>query len=100
MSLLELQADQQPLEVQNLIARMKEIAEKLVTQTPGLPEALAHIHKNLMMHEELVELMDDDEIALLHAAHEKHKQFKLVQNEVKATKKTTKKLTNDDLNNL
>lgn len=99
MSIKDLEASQKPLEVQLLKARFQEMAQKLVDGTPGIVDAMIDIHKNLQQHEELILLLDDDDIHTLHQAHEKHKQFAMIQKEVK---KTTgrKKLTNDDLNNL
>jgi len=99
MSILDLQAEQQPLEVQALHARMSQVQEQLLAQTPQLPDALVAIHKMLIEHEELVHLLDDDDIQKLHKAHEIHKQFHLVNKEVKKVGKN-KKLSNDDLNNI
>lgn len=98
MSIKELEASQKPLEVQQLQARFREIEAKLLDGTPGIVDAMVDIHKNLLAHEELVLLLDDDDIARLHQAHEKYKQFVLVNKEVK--KKGTKKLTDNDLANL
>lgn len=99
MSIKDLEETQQPLEVQQLKAQFQIIAQKLVDGTPGIIEAMIDIHKNLQTHEELVNLLDDDDIQMLHKSHEKHKQFVLVAiNEKQA--KTKKKLTSDDLNNL
>jgi hypothetical protein len=100
MSILELQAEQQPLEIQQLQAQFKIIAQKLIDQTPGIVDAMIDIHKNLQMHEELVSLLDDNDIQMLHKAHEKHKQFVLIQVQEKAIKGGKKKLTSDDLSNL
>lgn len=99
MSIRELEASQKPLNIQLLKAKFQEIEQKLKDGTPGIVDAMVEIHKNLQQFEELVLLLSDDDIALLHQAHEKHKQFVLVQKEVKNTTKR-KKLTNDDLNNL
>lgn len=98
MSIKDLQVNQQPLNVQQLQVRFNDVATKLIDGTPGLPEALVDIHKNLMQNEHLVHLLDDDDIAVLHKAHEKYKQFILVQKEVKKSK--SKKLSNDDLSKL
>ncbi len=100
MSIRELEVSQQPIEVQKLKARMKEIEQRMIDGTPGIVDAMIDIHKNLQEHEELVLLMNDDDIALLHKAHEKHKQFILVQKETKKVGKGGKKLSNDDLLNL
>jgi hypothetical protein len=102
MSIADLQTDQQPLEVQQLQAQFNTIAKALVEQTPGLPEALAQLHMHTQMHEELVHLLDDDDIAILHKAFEKFKQFSLVQKEVKAQegRGRKKKLSENDLANL
>lgn len=87
MSIRDLEVSQKPLEVQMLRARMIEIQQKMIDGTPGIVEAMIDIHKNLLQHEELVLLMDDDDIKLLHQAHEKHKQFAMIQKEVKKSKK-------------
>lgn len=100
MSIRDLQINQQPLEVQQLHAHFKIIEQKLIDGTPGIVEAMIEIHKNTQMHEELVNLLDDDDIALLHKAHEKHKQFVLVNKEVKASTTNRKKLKAGDLDNL
>jgi hypothetical protein len=101
MSIKELEVGQQPLEVQSLKARMIEIEKKLIDGTPGIVDAMVDIHKNLLDHEELILLLDDNDIAMLHKAHEKHKQFVLVQKEVKAVGKGgKKKLSDNDLANL
>lgn len=99
MSIKELEVSQKPLEVQNLKARMIEIETKLIDGTPGIVDAMVDIHKNLLQHEELVHFLTDDDIATLHRAHEKHKQFHLVQAEVKKPS-TKKKLSDSDLKNL
>jgi len=100
MSIRELQTDQQPLEVQQLKARMLQIQDQLILKTPDLPVALADIHKNLLQHEELVHLLDDDDIALLHRTHELHKQYALIQKEAKTVSGRRKKLNDNDLANL
>lgn len=100
MSILDLQDEQSPIEIQQLKSRMYQVQQSLLSDTPGLPEALAEIHKNLLQHEELVHLLDDDDIARIHQGFEKFKQFTLVQKEVKANNKPKKKLSNDDLANL
>lgn len=100
MSILDLQAEQQPLEVQQLKARFQEVVKKLEDGTPGMMDAMIDIHKNLQTHEELVHLLDDDDIRKLHLAHEKHKGFVLVQQAAKSVKGGKKKLTSDDLGNL
>lgn len=101
MSIKELEEAQQPPNVQRLIARMIQIEEQLVDKTPLLHEALADIHKNLAMHEELVHLLSDDDIHNLHAAHEIHKQYKLIQQEEKKVSgKGRKRVSDEDLNNL
>lgn len=99
MSIRDLEVQQQPLEIQQLHAQFKIIEQKLQDNTPGIVDAMIDIHKNLQTHEELVSLLDDDDIAMLHKAHEKHKQVVLVQ---QAQKKSNgkKKLSSDDLNNL
>lgn len=99
MSILDLQMEQQPMEVQALRARMEQVAAELVVGTPQLPDALVAIHKMLLEHEELVHILDDDDIQKLHKAHETHKQFHLVNREVKKVGKG-KKLSNSDLDNL
>lgn len=101
MSILELQEDQQPPEMQRLIARMHQIQENLTVQTSLLHEALADIHKNLAQHEELTNFLSDDDIAKLHKAFEIHKQFALIQKEEKKVSgKGRKKLSDKDLSNL
>lgn len=99
MSIKELEVSQKPLEVQNLKARMIEIETKLIDGTPGIVEAMIDVHKNLQQHEELVLFLGDDDIHTLHMAHEKHKQFRLVQIEVKKPS-SKKKLSDGDLKNL
>jgi hypothetical protein len=100
MSIKDLEISQQPLEVQILKVRMVEIEQKLLDGTPGIVDAMIDIHKNLQEHEELVLLLTDDDIAMLHKAHEKHKQFALVQKETKKVGKGGKKLSDNDLANL
>lgn len=102
MSILELQTEQQPLEVQQLQAQFKLIAQKLVDGTPGLVDAMIEIHKITQTHEDLIALLSDDDIANLHKSHEKHKQFTLIQKNIKATTGAgkKKKLTEGDLGNL
>lgn len=99
MSIAELQLDQQPLEVQQLAEQFKKIEQELIKKTPGLPEALITIHKMLQDHEELTNILGDEEIAQLHKAHEAYKQVALVVKEVKGLKKN-KKVTDEDLKNL
>lgn len=99
MSILDLQLNQHPPEVAVLKERMQEIVNALLGQTPLLPTALVDIHKNLLLHEELVHLLDDDDIMHLHKAHEIHKQYVLVQKEAKKSSKS-KKVTENDLANL
>lgn len=94
MSIRELEVAQKSLEIQNLKARMLEIQQKLIDQTPGIIDAMVDIHKNLMMHEELIILMSDEDIALLHQAHEKHKQFTLVNKEIKKVGRSNSNLKN------
>jgi len=100
MSIRELQVDQSPIEVQQLKARMLQIQDQLVLKTPELPIALADIHKNLLQHEELIHLLDDDDIRLLHQTHELHKQFAMIQKEAKSVSGRRKKLNDNDLANL
>jgi len=100
MSIRELEVSQKPLEVQQLKARMLEIQQKLIDETPGIIDACIDIHRNLQEHEELVNFLSDDDIQILHKAHEKHKQFHLVQKETKKVGKGGKKLTENDLKNL
>lgn len=101
MSIRDLQIDQQPIEVQILKTRFQQIEKELIETTPLLPVALVDIHKNLLQHEELVHLLDDDDLQILHQAHEKHKHFALIAKEVKVVKAgARKKLTEKDLGNL
>ena len=90
MSILDLQMEQQPLEVKALRARMEQVQAELIAETPALPDALVAIHKMLLEHEELVNMLDDDDIQKLHKAHEHHKQFHLVNAEVKKVGKNKK----------
>lgn len=99
MSIADLQADQQPLEVKQLAAQFKLIEQELIKKTPGLPEALITIHKMLQEHEELTNILDDDDIAALHKSHEAYKQVALIVREVKGLKKN-KKISEEDLKNL
>lgn len=99
MSIAELQSTQQPLEIQQLAQQFKIIEQELIKRTPGLPDALVAIHKMLQQHEELANILDDDDIAKLHKAHEAYKQVALLQREVKSLKKT-KKVSDTDLLNL
>lgn len=99
MSILDLQAEQEPIEVQTLKARFQDLVKDLETKTPGLSDALIFIHKHLQLHEELVHHFDDDDIAKLHKAHETYKQFAMIQKEVKKVGKS-KKLTENDFANL
>lgn len=100
MSIRDLEASQHPLETQQLVAQFRIVEQKLKDQTPGIVEAMIDIHKNLLSHEELVAFLTDEDLQMLHKAHEKHKQFVLIQVTTKQTKKAGKKLNNDDLNNL
>jgi len=99
MSIADLQADQQPLEVQQLAAQFKLIEQELIKKTPGLPDALVTIHRMLQEHEELTNILDDDDIAKLHKAHENYKQVALIVREAKGLKKN-KKVSEEDLKNL
>jgi hypothetical protein len=99
MSIRELEVAQQPLEVQRLKARMIEIEKRLIDGQPGIVDAMIDIHKNILEHEELALMLSDDDIMMLHKAHEKHKQVVLIQKETKKLSKN-KKLTDDDLKNL
>lgn len=90
MSIKDLEASQKPIEVQQLQARFKEIEHRLIDGSPGIVEAMVDIHRITHEHEELVLLFDDDDIAKLHSAHEKHKQFTLFNKELKAQAKNSK----------
>lgn len=100
MSLLTLETSQKPLELQQLQARFKEVAQKLLDGTPGMIEAMIEIHKNLQEHEALVEFFSDEDIAILHRAFEKYKGVVLVQKEEKKVSGRKKKLSDNDLANL
>lgn len=99
MSIRLLETLQKPMEVQMLKARMLEIERKLIDGTPGIVDAMIDVHKMTQQHEELVLLMSDEDIQLLHKAFEKHKGFVLVAKQAKEIKKN-KKLTDKDLANL
>lgn len=99
MSIAELQSSQQPLEIQALIQQFKIIEQELIKKTPGLPEALVTIHRMLQEHEELTNILGDEDIALLHKSHEAYKQVALIVKEVKSLKKN-KKISDEDLKNL
>jgi len=96
MSIAELQAEQQPLEVQQLIQQFKLIEQELIKKTPGLSDALSTIHKMLQEHEELTNILGDEDIANLHKAHEAYKQVALLQKETKKLK-GNKKVSDEDL---
>lgn len=100
MSILDLQVDQHPIEVQKLKAKMEVIQAALLAGTPGLSDALKDIHQNLQQHEDLTYLFDDNDMALVHKAFEKHKQVKLIQEAVEKPKRQSKKLTESDLKSL
>ena len=100
MSIAELQSQQQPLEVQQLIQQFKIIEQELVKKTPGLPDALVTIHKMLQEHEELTNILGDEDITNLHKAHEAYKQVALLHREEKKIKKSNKKLSDQELSNL
>lgn len=100
MSIKDLEVSQKPMEIQMLKARMIEIQNKLIDGTPGIIDAMIDIHKNLLQHEELVLLLDDDDIHNLHLAHEKHKQIHMIQKAEKAMSGRKKKLNDNDLANL
>lgn len=103
MSIKDLESSQQPMEVQLLKARFLQIQDQLLQKTPELPTILFDIHKNLLEHEEMVHLLDDEDIHALHSAFEIHKQQALLQKEIdKAAKggKGKKKLSSSDLDNL
>lgn len=100
MSIKDLEVSQQPLNIQTLRAKFLEVEQGLLQDTPGLVDAMIFIHKNLLEHEELVLLFDDNDIRTLHLAHEKHKQVHLIQKETKKLGKSRKKLSDTDLNNL
>lgn len=99
MSIADLQSAQQPLEVQQLAIQFKLIEQELIKKTPGLPEALVIIHKMLQEHEELSNILDDDDISNLHKAHEAYKQVAMIHKEEKKIKKN-KKVSDQDLLNL
>jgi len=96
MSIAELQLTQQPLEVQQIAQQFKLIEQELVKKTPGLPDALITIHKMLQEHEELTNILGDEDIAMLHKAFELHKQVALIQKETKKLK-GNKKVSDEDL---
>lgn len=96
MSIKELQLEQQPIEVKQIHARFTQVEQALVTEFPGLPEALADIHKQLQSHEELIHIFSDEDIAVLHQAFEKYKQVSIVTKSIKKSS-SKKKLSNDDL---
>ena len=101
MSIADLQSQQNEPVVQQFVEKFMAVKENLEKQTPGLAHAMYEIHKHLLEHEELVHIMGDEDIATLHQAHERHKQFALVEKEVKAVKSTKKKrLSDSDLANL
>jgi|SRR6266853_190907 len=99
MSIADLQSSQQPLEIQQLVQQFKLIEQELIKKTPGLPDALVTIHKMLQEHEELTNILDDNDISNLHKAHEAYKQVALIHKEEKKMKKT-KKVSDQDLLNL
>lgn len=94
MSIKDLEVSQKPMELQQLKTRMIEIEQALITNTPGIVDAMIDVHKNLQQHEELVLYLSDDDIATLHKAHEKHKQVVLIQKEVKKASKSASNLKN------
>jgi hypothetical protein len=101
MSIADLQLEQQEVPVQQLVAKFTAVKDHLEANTPGLAHAMYEIHKHLLEHEELVHILGDDDINALHRAHEKHKQFSLIQKETKAVTSTRKKkLSDSDLANL
>lgn len=87
MSIKDLEVNQAPIELQQLKARMIIVEQGLISDTPGIVNAMIDIHKNLQEHEELVQFLSDEDIHLLHLAHEKHKQVVLIQKQTKAAKK-------------
>lgn len=99
MSIKDLEVSQLPLEVQSLKARMIEIENKLKDGTPGIVDAMIDIHKNVQQHEELIHFLSDDDIAMVHRAHEKHKQIHMIMKEQKKSS-AKKKLSDSDLANL
>lgn len=101
MSIKELQTEQQPIEVQQLKALIIQISAELVVQTPGLPNALATIHKMVQEHEELIHILNDEDTKTIHLAFESYKRIKVFADEAKkATKSKSKKLSDNDLSNL
>jgi hypothetical protein len=78
MSILTLQAEQQPLHIQTAVKQFQAVAVALLEASPGLSMALAELHKNMIEHEEIVQLLDDDDIQKLHKAHEAHKQVTMI----------------------
>lgn len=87
MSIKDLEVNQAPIELQQLKARIIQMEQGLISDTPGIVDAMIDIHKNLLQHEELVQFLSDEDIHLLHLAHEKHKQVVLVQKQTKLAKK-------------
>lgn len=102
MSIKNLQKDQQSFEVLRLQENMGKVEAALLEKTPDLPIVLAEIHKDMLKHEELVHIMDDEDIAILHRAFETHKHVVLLQKETdkQAKGRGRKKLTEKDLTNL
>lgn len=94
MSIKDLEVGQAPLELQSLKARMIQIENGLVKDTPGIIDAMIDVHKNLLQHEELVQFLSDEDIAILHKAHEKHKQIVLIEKAAKSNKVKPKDLKN------
>lgn len=97
MSIKELQLEQQPLEVKQLHARFLQLEQELIRQTPELPIALAEIHKQVQQHEELIHLLGDDDLALLHKNFEQFKQVVVFSKASKAATSKRKKLSDKDL---
>lgn len=75
----------------DVIGRIRQIEEKLLTQDPLLPVHLAAIHSSLIQHEELVHLLSDTDIKALIAGQTKHVGVVLHEETTKASKASVSK---------
>jgi hypothetical protein len=85
-----------------VMSRLQQLEEALLTRDPMMKMHLAAIHKSLIAHEELVHLLSDEQIGKIVAAQQVHTGVMLVQEvsskagKAKAANRTAK-LGLDDL---
>lgn len=90
MSLTVKDVSTEELPIQFLQKQLQDIESKLLLDTPDIKEALILLHKNIITNEHLAHILDDEDIALIHSAHEKHKGLVMMAMDEKAAKKSTR----------